>query len=261
MKKKGLMNKSALSLLFLSSLILFQHSIATAPLQNIRALVIWNVGQGSWSTKLGDDACSHFDIGGEFANLKRIRNLCAFRKQYLFISHWDWDHFSFLKTFVSKNNDICIKSPSAPETSSKTWIREFLPRLPPCSSQLLQKSVQIIFEPENRRTGAALRSNDESIIYFSSGFLFPGDSPRQMEKKWRSHLPSQEIKFLLLGHHGSKTSTSEDLLRALPHLRGAIASSRWGKYGHPHPVVVERLRKRKIPILHTEKWGNIWFLL
>jgi competence protein ComEC len=255
------MNKSIFSLLFLCSLILFQHSLANAPLQNIKALVIWNVGQGSWATKLGDDACSHFDIGGEFANLKRIQNFCSFRKQYLFISHWDWDHFSFLKKFVSENNDICIKSPSPPETSKKAWIQEFLPRLPPCSSQHLQKSVQIIYEPENRMTGPPLRSNDESIIYFSSGFLFPGDSPGHIEKRWKSHLNRQEVKFLLLGHHGSKSSTSEDLLRALPHLRGAIVSSRWGKYGHPHPIVVDRLRKRKIPILQTEKWGNIWYLL
>ncbi|MBK7961611.1 MAG: hypothetical protein IPK04_10715 [Bdellovibrionales bacterium] len=81
-----------------------------------------------------------------------------------------------------------------------------------------------------------------------------------MEKIWAANLTNLEtkqIKVLILGHHGSKTSTSEALLQRLPRLKFAIATARESRYGHPHFVVLNRLRQHRIPILRTEDWGHI----
>jgi competence protein ComEC len=58
-------------------------------------------------------------------------------------------------------------------------------------------------------------------------------------------------------HHGSKTSSSADYLRAL-HPRFAIASAGYrNRFGHPAPVVVARYRQLGIPLLATFATGAV----
>ena len=66
-----------------------------------------------------------------------------------------------------------------------------------------------------------------------------------------------EAQYLLLGHHGSRTSTSEQLLVGLPHLKLAIASSRHRRFGHPHLETQLRLKSHHVPLITTEDWVNI----
>jgi competence protein ComEC len=68
-------------------------------------------------------------------------------------------------------------------------------------------------------------------------------------------------RILVLGHHGSRTSTSSLLLDHLPRLTAAVSSARFRKYGHPHARVRRDLAKRHIPLLRTEEWGNLHFEL
>ena len=53
----------------------FLHlSRANAPLSETH-FIIWNVGQGQWVTAVEFDRCLHFDFGGEFFQLKEIKNI------------------------------------------------------------------------------------------------------------------------------------------------------------------------------------------
>ena len=62
---------------------------------------------------------------------------------------------------------------------------------------------------------------------------------------------------LKVGHHGSgSSSTSAFLKKVNPEI--AVISSGYGNdYGHPHKEVIERLEKRNIEILRTDKSGTI----
>ena len=104
-------------------------------------------------------------------------------------------------------------------------------------------------------------SNGSSIVYAYDKLLFPGDSGSQQEKHWSKHSYINKIEILVLGHHGSKTSTSDLLLTKLPKLKYAISSARYAKYRHPHNSVLARLNLHKIIVLKTEDWGNIIFEL
>jgi competence protein ComEC len=103
------------------------------------------------------------------------------------------------------------------------------------------------------------KSNELSQVFLAAGFLLPGDSTKKEELAWGSLLPQGLPRVLILGHHGSRTSTSEFLLNHLPLLKLAISSARWRRYQHPHAQVLALLRKHKIPILRTEDWGSVWF--
>jgi competence protein ComEC len=66
-----------------------------------------------------------------------------------------------------------------------------------------------------------------------------------------------EIDVLKIGHHGSKTSTSLDLLsRTHPRL-ALISCGTSNRYGHPSPEILERLRQEKVQVLRTDLHGAI----
>jgi competence protein ComEC len=104
-------------------------------------------------------------------------------------------------------------------------------------------------------------TNSRSHVVRFGDFLMPGDSPRKQENLWRLDPDFHSAKILVLGHHGSHTSTSEILLKSLPQVRMAVSSARWARYHHPSPEVITVLRRQHIALLRTEDWGNLWFQL
>lgn len=86
--------------------------------------------------------------------------------------------------------------------------------------------------------------------------LLTGDSTKIQEKIWPKKL-FISYNYLTLGHHGSRTSTSAELLNSLKNLKQAIVQARYKKYKPSHYSVVYRLKDYKVPLLKTEDWGNI----
>ena len=60
-----------------------------------------------------------------------------------------------------------------------------------------------------------------------------------------------------MGHHGSKTSSSEQCIDFLRPEVAIISSGRKNMYGHPHSQVIETFSKFDIPVLETAKYGSI----
>ncbi len=221
--------------------------------------IVWNVGQGQWSSLVTKNTCDHFDMGGEKNPLKLVKKLCENKINRIYLSHWDWDHLSFaLKAkFILKNT--CLRLPPLGVSSSRKM--QILKTYSACSANQME---DFPLKELTRFTAADLsrKTNDLShVLLVSENFLIPGDSTAQQEKIWSHNENMQKAKFLLLGHHGSRTSTSEELLLQLPHLKTAIASARFAKYGHPHLEVVQRLKRHHVVLLKTEDWGNLWFEL
>jgi competence protein ComEC len=80
-----------------------------------------------------------------------------------------------------------------------------------------------------------------------------------MEKIWlrARALAGAGPRWLVLGHHGSRTSTSEALLTHLSGLKQALASSRMARFGHPHAEVRTACRKHGVALISTEAWGHV----
>ena len=65
------------------------------------------------------------------------------------------------------------------------------------------------------------------------------------------------VTILKAGHHGSATSTSEALLKAVKPDLVVISCGRHNRYGHPAPETMERIRRSGAKILDTEFDGAI----
>ena len=226
-------------------------SIAISPTL-IHHWMIWNVGQGQWVTLVENSTCSHFDFGGEVFSLKDNRQRflvnCKNKTNQLYLSHADFDHYSFYNFIIKNSISACWQIRPAEA------LKKINTEIPICPN--LQQTIKIIHSDSQIQ-----KRNDSSTVLHFENLLIPGDSPSQKEKLWVNNIPiKNNIHILILGHHGSQTSSSEILLSRLPQLKMAIASSRFKKYGHPHKKVVDRLKKHHLNVIRTEDWGTIMIL-
>lgn len=87
--------------------------------------------------------------------------------------------------------------------------------------------------------------------------LFTGDSPIAIEHYLTQTDPKDiDVDILKLGHHGSKTSSSEEYLRATTPSLALISAGVNNRYGHPHQEVLDRLRALGIPWVSTQDVGT-----
>lgn len=216
-----------------------------------REFVVWNVGQGLWATWIENNVCLHFDMGGERAPWAAILGSCAQRDNQVSFSHWDWDHVGLTSRAKSQLKNLCLrKRPSGTASDKKSRL---IDRLPACAL-----GMDALVRDLSRRSSLTSTSNDSSrILMVDETALLPGDSTRKQEKIWAATNALKPVRILVLGHHGSRTSTSDELLRRLPSLRVGIASARKAKYGHPHAEVTARVQRKGAPVLSTEDWGTL----
>ncbi|HRY52325.1 MAG TPA: ComEC/Rec2 family competence protein [Candidatus Portnoybacteria bacterium] len=84
------------------------------------------------------------------------------------------------------------------------------------------------------------------IIYGQNAILFTGDAEEQTEKILQMVGTDVRADILVVGHHGSKTSTSVEFLSAVAPLSVIIQVGANNRYGHPTTEVLERLKNFNI---------------
>lgn len=86
--------------------------------------------------------------------------------------------------------------------------------------------------------------------------LITGDMNSAVEHRLVKYGDLPDIELLVVGHHGSKYSTSEELLLATrPEL--AVISTGYNTYGHPAPETLERLAAAGCGIYRTDWSGTV----
>ena len=104
--------------------------------------------------------------------------------------------------------------------------------------------------------------NNDSVVvrvdYQNSTALFMGDAEKSVEaalvKEYGEGLRADLLKA---GHHGSKTSSNEDFLRAVRPSDIVISCGLGNSYGHPSPEVLERCKAMGIRVSRTDIDGTV----
>ncbi|MFC1802159.1 ComEC/Rec2 family competence protein [Patescibacteria group bacterium] len=96
------------------------------------------------------------------------------------------------------------------------------------------------------------------LVYGGKSFLFTGDSPKSIEKYLVS-LDSEVLKsdVLQVGHHGSKTSTSDVFLNAVNPEIAVISVGVDNRYGHPSESILDLLDKFNVEFFRTDQDGLV----
>ncbi|MDR3278681.1 MAG: ComEC/Rec2 family competence protein [Oscillospiraceae bacterium] len=88
--------------------------------------------------------------------------------------------------------------------------------------------------------------------------LITGDMDENGERRLLDYTDLPDIELLVVGHHGSKYATSEELLEVTrPEL--AVISVGRNSYGHPTPETLARLAEAGVTVYRTDISGNITF--
>ena len=103
--------------------------------------------------------------------------------------------------------------------------------------------------------------NDNSnVVYFNYNnykFLFMGDAGIKREKDILEKYNIEDINFLKVGHHGSKTSSSEEFINEINPKYSIISVGKNNRYGHSNDSVLDNLEDSKI--YRTDQDGSIMF--
>ena len=103
--------------------------------------------------------------------------------------------------------------------------------------------------------------NDNSSVIYAKldnrKFLFMGDAGIKREKDILEKYNIEDINFLKVGHHGSKTSSSEEFINEINPKYSIISVGKNNRYGHPNDSVLDNLEDSKI--YRTDQDGSIMF--
>ncbi|MDR0318962.1 MAG: MBL fold metallo-hydrolase [Nitrososphaerota archaeon] len=106
--------------------------------------------------------------------------------------------------------------------------------------------------------------NDYSVVlrveFGATVFLFTGDAEAKSEgEQLLNGLPLQ-ADVLKVGHHGSRTSSSQKYLDAVSPIYAVISCGTGNDYGHPHKESMSRLTAMGVVIYRTDENGTILFV-
>ncbi len=95
------------------------------------------------------------------------------------------------------------------------------------------------------------------LSYGNNKFIFTGDAESLSEKEIINSGVDLKADVLKVGHHGSKSSTSENFLKKVAPKYAVISAAKTNDYGHPHKETVNRLNKYNVETFETYNYGNI----
>jgi competence protein ComEC len=219
----------------------------------------------------GGSAREDFDIG-RMVLAPCLLELKIKRVDYLVLSHPESDHMNGLLFIASQfkprefwHNGDRVDAEMyrrLMEVVRSKGIRERLPSDLREPVEIGNVRIELLHPETGRDYSRRMKLNDRSmvlkIIHGRSAFLFPGD----LESEGESTLISRkgtvlDSDVLLVPHHGSRSSCSEEFLERV-NPRYCIISARGGiPFRFPHLDLLRRLDARGCTVFRTDKMGAI----
>ena len=245
---------------------LFLSTAPTVPEGTARVTVL-DVGQGLSTVvetmhhtlvfDTGPKLSKHFDTGDRvvipFLATRGRRQIDT-----LVISHGDNDHSGGAQSIIARSHVLEIL------TSEPALFPDRNPKMCWVGHQWTWDHVHFeILHPETVHTK---KRNDHSCVLRvqagNQSVLITGDIEAKSEKKMilrgKEKLAST---FLIVPHHGSKTSSSLEFINLVAPEYAIIPVGYRNQYGHPKAEIVKRYQDKNIKLLDTVHDGAITFLL
>jgi competence protein ComEC len=184
-------------------------------------------------------------------------------------SHGDADHLGGIPAIIEAFHPQLVLEPGEP--LGRPLYLEFLAtveasgagyRAARAGDRIALDGVTVdVLSPDSALVAFPLDVNDHGVVvrvtYGDVRLLFQGDAGLAVEAHLAGH--AGPVELLKVGHHGSRTATSDEWLTELQPRAAVISVGRHNHYGHPAPEVVARLAQHGIAIFRTDRDGTITF--
>ncbi|MDO5409240.1 MAG: DNA internalization-related competence protein ComEC/Rec2 [Lachnospiraceae bacterium] len=179
------------------------------------------------------------------------------------ITHPDSDHYSGMYQLLK--NDFPIRHILLPEVFRNSEFAKKLEILHPIEYIEGGKTLQIgELRLEILHPNVLYQTEDENdasaVVYTNwegTAMLFTGDMAAGSEPEVLKALRGRKADILKVAHHGSKGSTTAELLKQIAPRAAIISSGKNNRYGHPHRELTERLNEAGIRWWNTAESGCI----
>jgi competence protein ComEC len=119
--------------------------------------------------------------------------------------------------------------------------------------------------PETGYNNSREPVNNDSLVmrmqYGKSSVLLEGDAEAPSEREMLAHGRVAAVTLLKIGHHGSRTSTTQEFLDAAAPKDAVVSVGRGNTFGHPRYEVIERIAEGRTKLYRTDQFGLTTFLL
>ena len=185
---------------------------------------------------------------------------------YVVLTHPDADHCGGLDAIINNFSigQIFIGNGDADTQTYKDFVQAAMDKNLKPSVPLPDQEFALgcgsfkFFNQTSKKDNA----NDNSLVALytigNNKFLFTGDSGQEVE----AELPLDQIgkvDVLKVGHHGSKTSSSDEFIQSISPRYSVICCGKDNKYGHPHKETLDTLGQYQSNVYRTDMNGNIIF--
>ena len=230
-----------------------------------------DVGQGSSTLFYSKGHSVLVDCGGNSSDdpgdiaADYLQALGSSHLDALILTHYHTDHACGVPELLSRLDvSLLILPDVTPEEPLRREIID-LAKQSGCKVWLLSDDSHFSFGNADLSIYAPLGdggANEEglSLVCTVGDFdvLITGDMNDVVERRIVRYKSLPDIELLVVGHHGSPNSTSEEiLLAATPET--AVISSGYNSYGHPSPEALERLGAAGCDIYLTDQMGTVTF--
>ena len=213
--------------------------------------------------------------GGPNRNLmKEISGVMPWYDRHIdmiFITNPDKDHYEgFIPLLDQYKVDTVIESGTQSQTDTYAYIQnkillKNISKIVGLRGQVIDLGdgayIEILF-PDRDVSG--LTPNNGSLVmrlvYGDTSVLLQGDSTANIEN-YLLTLDGEKLRSTILktGHHGSRTSTTEEYVKVVDPRWAVISAGKNNTYGHPHKETLDILSKQRVPVLGTYDMGRIIF--
>jgi competence protein ComEC len=217
------------------------------------------------------EATSRFDIGEEVVSpylwSRRFRRL-----DVLALSHAHSDHMggmpAVMRNFRPRElwvsidpNSEAYRALLLEAKDLGVQVRHFY-----AGDQLAWGGTQVtMLAPETGYSNSREPVNNDSLVmrmqYGNSSVLLEGDAEAPSEREMLAHGRVAPVTLLKVGHHGSRTSTTQEFLDAAAPKDAVVSVGRGNTFGHPRYEVIERIGEARIKLYRTDWFGLTTFLL
>ncbi len=196
----------------------------------------------------GDDAETAADLAADTLLSQGVRRLDG-----LILTHYDADHFGGVEYLLSRVPADMLFLPEGDPGIGEG--RQSLTVTTPTAIQYEDTAIRLY--PGD----PALSENDGSLAVLleapGSDILITGDRTAAGELALLREAELPELEVLIVGHHGSKTSTSQALLEATHPKAAVISVGADNSYGHPTQEVLDRLAQYGVTVYRTDEDGTV----
>lgn len=246
-------------------------------------LTEWSVGRGDSSVTLVDVgqgsslviedglATAVIDCGGKGTLVNagdRVSSLLLSRGRrqldLLLLTHFDEDHVNGAVRLMSRVPVRQLIIPDGWEESTERAAILQLAEAKGTQVQVVDRITEISAENLQITCYPGYSRKEKSLLYLvrvgDVETLVTGDAESSEEKKLLAvhELPDGEL--LVAGHHGSKHSSSAELISAF-RAEYALISSGYNSYGHPTEEALGRFEQAGMRICRTDIEGDIRFII